>query len=352
MTEQRASQAGVEYLHRVVPGLDVAQGGVEYLHTVIPGVKASQLGVEYLHRVQPGHAISQAGVELLYKAAPCGTRRAQVWTITRADGTVYRFTSLDRDLPFGGASYRACSSLAPSASENVAEVDSAGTMDLSGAIGTAAGQINGNDLFAGRFDGASVEAWLVPWESPGGGVGADVPRRLLKGTFGAVDLTETGFKVELLGDGARLQQTPLVSLLQPGCRWTFGDARCGKDLAPLTVAGTVDSGDGVRDFTDAARTEAAGHFNFGRVTFTSGANAGISAEIKSHAAGGAFTLWPRVPFAIAAGDEYSMTPGCTNLKAADAGCNGCTAWGQLLRYGGFDHVPTGDERNAAADVRS
>jgi hypothetical protein len=34
------------------------------------------------------------------------------------------------------------------------------------------------------------------------------------------------------------------------------------------------------------------------VTFLSGLNSGISAEIKEHKAGGVFELWPRLPFPI------------------------------------------------------
>lgn len=352
MTAARVSQAGAELLHRVTPEARVSQAGVEFLHKVIPGVRVSQAGVEFLHRVIPSFFVSQGGVEALYKNVPCGTRWAQIWTITRPDGLVFRYTSLDRDLehpPGSGITYQSCGSLNPSASENVAELDSAGTMDLSGAVGgdSDADLINSWDLYAGRFDGARVEVWLVPW----GGQGR--PKRLIAGTFSPVELSETGFKTEVAGDGEKLKQTPLVQTLQPSCRWRFGDpGTCGKDLGPLTVTGTVDSGDGVRDFTDAARAEPAGYFKFGRVTFTGGSNDGISAEIKEHLVGGVFTLWPRLPFAIDAGDTYSMEPGCTNLKDSDGGCNGCTAWAQLARYGGFDKVPGRDKRGKAADVRT
>jgi uncharacterized phage protein (TIGR02218 family) len=353
MTTAKVSQSGAEYVHRVLPGGRASQAGIEYLHTVQPGAKAAQAGVEYLHRVQPSFAISQAGAEYLYKHVPCGTRMAQAWTITRSDGAVRRFTSLDRTLTLFGESYRSCGSLVPSAAENVAEVDQAGSIDLSGALGDDgdSGAIGSWDLYSGKYDGARVEGWLVSWDPAIDGWKSR--KRLIGGTFAPVQLGDTGFSTEVAGDGAKLQQTPLVFLLQPGCRWTFGDpVTCQKDLGPLTVTGTVDDGAGVREFTDAARTEPAGYFKFGRVSFTGGANAGISAEIKEHAAGGAFTLWPRLPFAIAAGDTYSMTPGCTNLKDSVGGCNGCTAWGQLLRYGGWDKVPGRDKRGAAATVRT
>lgn len=334
MTEKRATQAGAEALYRVDPDAEVTNAGVEFIHRVEPGMEASQVGVEYLHRVDPGHTITQAGVEILHKHIPCATKWAQIWTITRTDGEVLRFTSLDRDLIWNGETYEACNSLVPSASESANEVGSVGNMELAGVVAALA--VSPRDLEAGRFDGASVEAWLVPWS------GNETPKALLTGTFGKVEHGEQGFKVELVGDGGRLQQTPLVSTLGPGCRWVFGDSRCGKNLGPLTVTGTVDIGEGQRGFTDAARAEAAGYFDYGRVTFTGGLNVGLSAEIKDHLTGGVFTLWPRLPSPIAVGDPYSMTPGCTNLKTSVGGTNGCTAWARIVAYGGFDTMPGGD----------
>lgn len=344
MTEQRVSQVGAEFLFRAAPEADVSQAGAEYIHRVQPATRSSQVGAEYLHRVQPTFAISQVGAEYLYKSVPCGTRWAQIWTIERNDGAVYQFTSLDHDLDYRGQTYLACNSLVPSASQAVSEVDANGTMDLSGAIGPDG--ITEHDLYAGLFDGAKVEAWLVPWQGTG-------PRRmLLEGSFGAIEQTPTGFKIEVEGDGAKLMQTPLVRTLQPGCRWKFGDpSTCGFDLASVTVTGTVDSGQGQRAFTDAARSETAGYFARGVVTFTSGQNSGVSAEIKEHLSGGVFELWPRLPYAVAAGDTYSMSPGCTNLQDSANGTNGCTAWDNFVNYGGEPSVPTKDKLTAAANVK-
>jgi uncharacterized phage protein (TIGR02218 family) len=349
MPEIRVDQGGVYALVGVTPQSRAAQAGAYALANVAPPVRAAQAGAYALVAITARAGIAQGGVYALAGGGDCATKRAQIWTIRRTDGVTFRFTSLDRDLVLGGVTYKACGSLDPSASENVAEVDDAGSMDLSGAI-TRDGDpdlIEAWDLSAGRFDGATAEAWLVPWDGRPGRM-----RRLLKGNWGNVQQTQTGFKVDMVGDGDRLKQTPLVFLLQPPCRWRFGDpVTCGKDLGPLTVTGTVALGATQREFSDGARTEPAGYFKFGRVTFLSGLNADISAEIKEHVAGGAFELWPRLPFPPD-GAAYSMTPGCTNLKAADGGCNGCTAWGQLLRYGGFDKVPGRDKRNAAADVKT
>lgn len=343
MVEARVDQGGLAALLTVVPEIRVDQAGAQALVSVIPPIRIDQGGFNALVAVQPVTPIAQAGMYCLAAGSPCTTRWCQVWTITRTDGEVFRFTSLDHDWEWLGVEYKACDSLVPSASEAVSEVDAAGNMDLSGAIGPDG--ITEAALYAGLFDGATVEAWLVPWAGEGR------QRRLLKCTFGAVEQTSTGFKVEGLGDGAKLMQTPLIRLIQPDCRWQFGDRFCQVALGPLMVTGTVDSGLGQRGFTDAARAEAAGYFRRGRVTFTTGDNAGVSAEIKGHDAGGLFGLWPRLPFGISTGDQYSMTPGCSNLKEASGGTNGCTEWANLTRYGGFRNVPGRDKRNAAANAR-
>lgn len=350
MTEARVDQGGFYALADIVPEVRVDQAGAYALVNVGVEARVDQAGLYVLVEITPVVPVAQAGMYVLAGASPCTSQWCQIWTITRTDGEVFRFTSKDTNFPYLGNTYQACDSLVPSASEAVSEVDAAGNMDLSGAIGPDG--ITEQALYAGLFDGAVAEAWLVPW------AGSGMPKRLLRGTFGQVEQTQTGFKVELLGDGAKLLQTPLIWLIQPSCRWLskslggFGGPFCGKDLTALTVTGTVDSATGQRSFIDAARVETVGYFTMGKVTFTTGLNAGVSAEIKEHTAGGNFTLWPRLTFPIAVGDQYSMTPGCTGLKEASGGTNGCTAWANLVRFGGFDKVPGGDKRTAAATVKA
>jgi uncharacterized phage protein (TIGR02218 family) len=345
MVDVRVDQGGVYALGEPdPPEVRVDEAGVYALASVGTIVRVDQGGILALVAITPVVPVAQAGMYVLASGTACATRSAQIWTIRRPDGLTFRFTSLDQDLewPAGsGIVYQACNSLVPSASEAVAQVDQLGSMDLSGALGT----ITEHALYTGLFDGAEVEAWLVPWSGQG------PMRRLLKGSFGAVTQGETAFKVELLGAGAKLKQTPLVRTLQPGCWKKFGGAECQKDLGPLTVTGTVDSGTGHRAFVDAARAEPAGYFSRGEATFTTGDNAGISVEIKEHAAGGSFTFWPRLPYAVSAADQYSMTPGCTQLKDAAGGTNGCDAWANFVNYGGALDVPTKDKLTAAAIVK-
>lgn len=344
MTDARATQAPVLGVLTADPDAQIAGGAVLAVYTVGSPAWVLQGAVLGVYSVVPDVRYLQTPVLAVYKGVPCSTRFSQIWTIARTDGEVFRFTSLDRDLVFGGATYKACGSLTPSASESSDEVGSVGDMELAGVLADEA--ITGFDLDAGLFDGASVEAWLVDRDL------IETPKALLRGIIGKVTRGEFAFHAELLGDGAKLTQTPLTRTIKPGCDYQFGDAFCGKDLGPLTVTGTVDSGAGQRTFTDAARAEAAGYFKRGRVVFTTGLNAGVGAEIKEHAAGGVFDLWPRLANPIAAGDAYSMTPGCTNLKDASGGCNGCIAWDNVVNYPGFDGMPGGDAISSTSGIRT
>jgi hypothetical protein len=57
-----------------------------------------------------------------------------------------------------------------------------------------------------------------------------------------------------------------------------------------------------------------GYFAFGTIEFTSGANVGLSMEIRDYVPG-QWTLALPMPYALEVGDEYIMTAGCNKLIA-------------------------------------
>src|SRR5213592_1866063 len=117
--EARVAQAGAIALAGEVPPVRVAQAGVIALLATGTPVRVAQAGIAALVAIRPEVRIPQAGLIMLAAGSPCTTRWAQVWTIERLDGEVFRFTSLDRDLDWLGETYRSCDSLVPSASEAV-----------------------------------------------------------------------------------------------------------------------------------------------------------------------------------------------------------------------------------------
>ncbi len=118
------------------------------------------------------------------------------------------------------------------------------------------------------------------------------------------------------------------------------------DLAAYTVTGTLTSVTAAYVFADAARTELGDYFSHGLLTFTSGANAGLSMEVREYNAG-KFTLFLPMPHAIAIGDAYSAVAGCDKYVDTCIGrfCN-------ALNFRGEPHVPGMDRVLETSATRS
>jgi uncharacterized phage protein (TIGR02218 family) len=314
------------------------------------GVRMTQAALLALSEFEAGTRITQVAALVLADQVNCLTRWAQTWTITRTDGQVFAFTSLDRPLTFRGIEHLPCNSMLASAVELSTVVGATGNMELNGILSGSG--VSEADLYNGLFDGASIEVWMVPWDNSGG----EIPFRLMGGVVGTNGHGETSFNQEILTPGAQLAQRALLETYTPGCRYGFGnsvDSRCPVDLVALTVSGSV-TGTAIpnasttatrRIFTDSARAEADGFFNLGRLTWTGGPNAGSVSEIKDFT-GGQFILWEALLSPIAIGDTYDATPGCDKSPADHLLFNP-----DMVDFGGFPMVPGSDSILQSPDAK-
>ncbi|WP_375411224.1 DUF2163 domain-containing protein [uncultured Bradyrhizobium sp.] len=261
------------------------------------------------------------------------TTLARCWKLTRRDGVVAGFTDHDGDLVVGGVTFRAGTGFSSSeaASRFDLSVDSA---EISGAL--ADDSLTDADLAAGRYDAAEVETWLVDWSDPSLSV------LTARGTLGEVRREGRAFTAELRGLADLLSQES-GRLYTARCGADLGDARCKVDLAnpALRGAGAVTSvegssvlvASGLDGFADTL-------FYAGRLTWSSGANAGLSIEIKQHrlVAGDArLTLWQAMPEAVAIGDTFTVTAGCDKSFAT------CRArFANTDNFRGFPQIPGND----------
>ncbi len=130
------------------------------------------------------------------------------------------------------------------------------------------------------------------------------------------------------------------NVYQPPCMNTVYDPACGLSRAANTVTGTAASGtDASRVYFAHSLAAAAGAYDLGVVTFTTGANAGISRTVRAYqtiAGSGAnrITVMSPWPSAVAVGDAYTITKGCARTQAA------CSAFSNLSRFRGTPYVPT------------
>ncbi|MEZ5853947.1 MAG: DUF2163 domain-containing protein [Hyphomicrobiaceae bacterium] len=197
------------------------------------------------------------------------------WRITPHIGTPLGFTDHDRDLTFDGTVFEAASGFTASeirssvglAVDNL-EVESALSSD---ALTEAA-------LASGDLDDAGIEIFRVDWSDP------ETHVLVRRGSLGEVRRTGTTFAAEVRGLSHYLGQTQ-GRVFQIACDADLGDNRCGVDVATSLYRSnaTVLAGVSDRQFTTAGLAAFGdGWFTRGLLTFTSGANAGRSSEIKRH----------------------------------------------------------------------
>lgn len=212
--------------------------------------------------------------------------------------------------------------------------------------------ISARDILGGLYNGATVEVWETQWTDTEPGF---IPRRLMRGVMGRISQSDAVFKADALTAGARLMQRPLLHPHTPSCRYDLGDGRCPVALGPITVTGSITGLPALnalqrskyRMFSDSSRAEADGYFADGRITWTSGLNTGLSAEVRTNVAG-VFTLWAPMPYEITAGDTYSMVPGCNKTRddhTVKFGLN-------MTDFGGFPDLPGFDAITRTPDAKS
>lgn len=261
------------------------------------------------------------------------TTLCRCFVLTRRDGVVQGFTDHDEGIILNGVTCRAGTGL--SASEATARlglaVDGA---EMSGALADEG--LTEADLAAGRYDAAKVETWLVDWSDP-------VLHVLLStATLGDVRREGAAFVAETRGLADALAQES-GRLYTASCSADLGDPRCGIDLTSSVYRGegviTVLRGTSAFAVSGLDAFEE-GWFSAGKLTFGSGANAGLAVEVKRHRLDGELVvieLWQAMPEPLAAGDSFIVTAGCDKRFAT---CR--NRFNNAVNFRGFPHIPGND----------
>lgn len=257
------------------------------------------------------------------------------WRITRNDGVAFGFTDHDRDLVFDGTSFEASTGFTGTEISGAVGLN-VDTLDVEGALKSE--RLSEADLVAGLYDNALIEIFRVNWQNP------DERVLMRYGNLGEVARGRHHFKAEIRGLAHELQQ-PKGRIVQFPCDADLGDHRCKIDLdqpAFRSDAGVVASlGASPRLFTvSGLDSYASDWFTRGLITWLTGANAALKAEVRLHAKAGdevSIELWQRPAEPIAAGDTFSIVAGC------DKQFRTCRAkFNNVANFRGFPHVPGND----------
>jgi uncharacterized phage protein (TIGR02218 family) len=258
------------------------------------------------------------------------TTLAWCWRVIRRDDTAYGFTDHDRDLAFDGTLFEASSGFTGTDIRQSVGL-SVDNLDVTGALQSE--RLNETDLAGGLFDDARIEIWRVNW--------AETDQRVLmmSGSIGEVRRGETAFTAELRGLSHYLGQAQ-GRTFQYACDRRLGDARCGIDLDDPAYRGEgivtgaspgwLFAASGLGAFPD-------GWCDGGLVTWTSGANAGRSMEVKRfgiEAGTARIELWRAMASGITPGDGFTITAGCDKTFPT------CKAkFANATNFRGFPHMP-------------
>lgn len=255
------------------------------------------------------------------------------WRISRRDGQRLGFTDHDVDLQFDGTTFEASTGFTATemheavglSSDNL-EVESALTSD----------RLSEAALVSGDFDDAGIEIFRVNWQDP-------TERVVLRsGSLGEVRRSGSAFSAEIRGLAHYLQQQR-GRVFQYGCDADLGDRRCGIDLGRLDLSGsgTILSvvSDRILMIGGVAASES-GLFTRGRLSITSGANAGRGYTVKRHWISRAAVyveLWEAVLVPPVPGDAFIIKAGC------DKQFETCRSrFSNTINYRGFPHMPGND----------
>lgn len=278
-----------------------------------------------------------ASTQLKARLAVDATTLARLWTVTRSDGLILRFTDNVRPIAIdvgdgaGVQTFRADISFTASAiftsrtSANLQSYTMTCIMDDSG--------FKEDDLRQRLFDGATSTVYVCDYENVGFGV-----ITMFVGVFGEIQLSDQKVVQITVIPASSVTAGVVIGLdkYSQTCRASLGDAKCTIDIDALSVDFTVTSASG-GSVVATAFTQDDGAWTIGFIKWLTGANAGTTSSVQSNdkPSTSVFLLSP--PAApIAAGDTGTIFPGCDKLRAT------CKAkFSNLVNFRGEPDVPTG-----------
>lgn len=187
----------------------------------------------------------------------------------------------------------------------------------------------------GVFDGCAIQrerAFLNSW-SPADTANPIGSVILFKGRIGTIDsVGRTTAQITVNSDLILLDLQMPRNVYAPACQHVLYDSGCGLVKSAFGFAGTVGAGstNSVVNWAGAVAEK----FHQGTITFSSGINAGVTANIKSAVPGVSLTLSYPLTNAPATGDAFTAYWGCDHTQAT------CTnKFNNVANFRGFPYIP-------------
>ena len=269
------------------------------------------------------------------------TTLCRCWIIEAGNGETLGFTDHDNDLTVDSVLCEAASGMEAGNIEANLGLKVEGH-EVVGAI--QSDRISKESIRAGKFDQAKISTWVVNWQDPASALLEDVHY------VSEIDREDGFFKLELRTRLAELEKIRGRHFNRQ-CPVELGGEPCGVDLSESQFHA---SGNVIHADTEVILSVSglggfeAGWFSSGRLTWTTGQNAGRTTEIATHLVSleeVSLHLWAPQPFAPIAGDQFDITAGCDKLFET------CKAkFSNGINFRGFPHIPGNDRALAHAST--
>ena len=242
--------------------------------------------------------------------------------IARRDGVVLTFTSLDKDLWMDGRLYLSREAIAPTNIESKLDI-SVNNSEISSLLDSDL--ISDGDIIAGKYQDAEVTIYLVDFTNIP--VSENIAYILQRGLVGEISVTDFGYTFEVLSLASGLLNRKASKQVSPTCLYNFGDSNCKFDLDPVTF--TVGLSGAINNSTLEINVPVPdGSFNYGIITFNTGANEGLSFYILNHESG-LIKLFSGCPYPVTGGESVTLVQGCAKTP------NACKGYNNFINFGGF-----------------
>ena len=272
-------------------------------------------------------------------------RFATCWKIEREDGEIFYFTNHNHNIILDGNTYTPAGGFNASARQKQTALK-ADNFEIVGMLTSSA--ITEDDLRAGRYRKTKVTEQMVDWKYPWMGIFQTALYWITKVKF-------TGEFWEAQMEGLTRWLNPRVGdVYGRECRHQLGNTLCTVSLGPITESGAVSAVDPTfprKIFnTTGLSTSTLDYFNYGKLTWTSGANDGLEVDVKDYRASDLFELQLNLPFDVEIGDTFDVIPGCDKTQD-DCKNKFSQPSGNFVNYGGFPFIPGTDRTTSSPKAR-
>ncbi len=276
------------------------------------------------------YVASSRGKDVQFIVADC-------YTFTLRTGLILTYTNADVAVTLNGYLYAANAVLVDGLKFKCStglEVDQQQITIIARPTDTAGGVPFLQALRNGVFDGCAIQrerAFLNSWSlvDTANPIGSVI---LFKGRIGAIDnVGRTTAQITVNSDLVLLDLQMPRNVYSPACQHVLYDSGCTLVKSAFGMGGTAGAGStgSVINWSGADPK-----FNQGSITFASGVNAGVSANVKSAISTISLTLAYPLLNPPAMGDAFTVYQGCDHTQATCA-----NKFNNLANFRGFPYVP-------------